>query len=70
VLPALVIPLLQPSEVHALMSMPRFVLVLFPLFIVLAKLLRPRVLRIPWFVVSTTLLVLLTVQFALWYWVS
>ncbi len=70
VLPALLIPLLQPSEVHALMSMPRFVLVLFPLFIVLAKLLPPRLLRIPWFVVSTTLLVLLTVQFALWYWVS
>ncbi|MCD6028799.1 MAG: hypothetical protein K0S78_973 [Thermomicrobiales bacterium] len=70
VLPALVIPLLQPSEVHALMSMPRFVLVLFPLFIVLAKLLRPRLLRIPWFIVSTTLLVLLTIQFALWYWVS
>jgi hypothetical protein len=50
--------------------MPRFVLVLFPLFIVLAKLLRPRLLRIPWFIVSTTLLVLLTIQFALWYWVS
>ena len=38
VLPGLVIPLLQPSEVHALMSMPRFVLVLFPLFIVLGAL--------------------------------
>ncbi len=70
VLPALIIPLLQPSEVHALMSMPRFVLVLFPLFIILARLLRPRALRIPWFIVSTTLLVLLSVQFALWYWVS
>ncbi len=70
VLPALLIPLLQPSEVHALMSMPRFVLVLFPLFIVLARLLRPRALRIPWFIVSVTLLVLLTVQFTLWYWVS
>ncbi len=43
VLPGLLIPLLQPSEVHALMSMPRFVLVLFPLFIVLGKLIRPRV---------------------------
>ncbi|MBA2597641.1 MAG: hypothetical protein H0V00_13545 [Chloroflexia bacterium] len=70
VLPALVIPLLQPSEVHALMSMPRFVLVLFPLFIVLAKLLQPRWLRIPWTIVSVTLLVALTAQFALWYWVS
>jgi hypothetical protein len=70
VLPALIIPLLQPSQVHALMSMPRFVLVLFPLYIVLAMLLRPRWLRIPWFIVSATLLVLFTVQFALWYWVS
>ena len=70
VLPALLIPLLQPSEVHALMSMPRFVLVLFPLFVVLAKLLQPRWLRIPWTIVSVTLLVALTAQFALWYWVS
>jgi hypothetical protein len=70
VLPGLLIPLLQPSEVHALMSMPRFVLVLFPLFIVLGMLLRPRWLRIPWYAVSIALLVLLTAQFALWYWVS
>jgi hypothetical protein len=70
VLPGLVIPLLQPSEVHALMSMPRFVLVLFPLFIVLGMLLRPRGLRIPAAIVSVALLVLLTAQFALWYWVS
>ena len=49
VLPGLLIPLLQPSEVHALMSMPRFVLVLFPLFIVLGKLIRPTVIRIPWY---------------------
>jgi hypothetical protein len=69
-LPGLVIPLLQPSEVHALMSMPRFVLVLFPLFIVLARLLQPRWVRIPWLIVSVVLLVFLTAQFALWYWVS
>jgi hypothetical protein len=70
VLPGLLIPLLQPSEVHALMSMPRFVLVLFPLFIVLGWLVRPRPIAIPWYAVSVTLLVLLTAQFALWYWVS
>jgi hypothetical protein len=70
VLPGLLIPLLQPSEVHALMSMPRFVLVLFPLFIVLGWLVRPRAIAIPWYAVSVTLLVLLTAQFALWYWVS
>jgi hypothetical protein len=69
-LPGLVIPLLQPSEVHALMSMPRFVLVLFPFFIVLGKLIQPAVIRIPWYIISVTLLVLLTAQFALWYWVS
>ena len=70
VLPGLLIPLLQPSEVHALMSMPRFVLVLFPLFVVLGMLLRPRWIRVPAIVLSVTLLVLLTTQFALWYWVS
>lgn len=70
VLPALIIPLLQPSQVHALMSMPRFVVVLFPLFVVLARLIQPLWIRIPWFVVSVSLLIFLTAQFALWYWVS
>jgi hypothetical protein len=70
VLPGLLIPLLQPSEVHALMSMPRFVLVLFPLFIVLGTLLRPAWIRVPVVILSVALLVLLTTQFALWYWVS
>ena len=70
VLPGLLIPLLQPSQVHALMSMPRFVLVLFPLFIVLGKLIQPTAIRIPWYIVSVLLLVVLTAQFALWYWVS
>jgi hypothetical protein len=70
VLPGLLIPLLQPSQVHALMSMPRFVLVLFPLFVVLARLLRPNWIRIPAVIISVALLVILTTQFALWYWVS
>lgn len=68
--PGLIIPLLQPSQVHALMSMPRFVLVLFPLFIVLGQVTRPKIIQIPALVLSVTLLVLLTTQFALWYWVS
>jgi hypothetical protein len=68
--PGLVIPLLQPSEVHALMSMPRFVLVLFPIFIVLGMVTRPRIIQIPAVILSVTLLILLTTQFALWYWVS
>ena len=69
-IPGWVIPLYQPSSVHALMSMPRFGLTLFPLFVVLALLLRPRWLAIPAAVVSTLLLVALTAQFALWYCVS
>jgi hypothetical protein len=68
--PGLLIPLFQPSTVHALMSMPRFGLTLFPLFIVLALLLRHRWLAIPAAVISILLLVALTAQFALWYWVS
>ena len=55
VLPGLLIPLLQPSQVHALMSMPRFVLVLFPLFIVLARLLRPGWLHIPAVIISVAI---------------
>ena len=69
-IPGLLIPLFQPSTVHALMSMPRFGLTLFPLFIVLALLLRPRWLAMPAVVISTLLLIALTAQFALWYWVS
>lgn len=69
-IPGLVIPLYQPSQVHALMSIPRFGLALFPLFVMLALVLRKRWLALPAFVVSFTLLLLLTAQFAQWYWVS
>ncbi|MDQ3412531.1 MAG: hypothetical protein M3509_10500, partial [Chloroflexota bacterium] len=68
--PGLLIPLFQPSEVHALMSMPRFGLTLFPLFILIALLLRYRWLAIPATIISVVLLVALTAQFSLWYWVS
>jgi hypothetical protein len=68
-IPGLVIPLYQPSSVHALMSMPRFGLTLFPLFVVLALLIRGRF-AVPVMAVSTLLLVLLTIQFTHWYWVS
>src|SRR5581483_2096891 len=70
VLPGLLIPLFSPSSVHALMSMPRFVLPLFPLFTVLAILLRSPKLAVPAAIVSSILLALLSIQFALWYWVS
>jgi hypothetical protein len=69
-LPGLLVPLFQPSYVHSLMSMPRFGLTLFPLFAVIGYLLAGR--RIAPFlaVASCVLLVLLTVQFSQWYWVS
>jgi hypothetical protein len=69
-IPALVIPLFSPSTVHPLMSMPRFALTMFPLFIVIAILLRRRWLAIPVAALSAVLLFLLTMQFANWYWVS
>jgi hypothetical protein len=70
VVPALVVPLLTPSSVNPLMSMPRFVLPLFPLFVVIALLVRSQ--RLGWVLASASsiLLVILTMQFALWYWVS
>lgn len=69
-LPGLVVPLFQPSSVHTLMSMPRFGLTLFPLFAVIGYLVANR--RIAPFLAvgSSVLLVLLTVQFSQWYWVS
>jgi hypothetical protein len=69
-IPALVIPLFSPSQVHALMSIPRFILPLFPLFIVLALVVRPSGLARLALVASVVLLVLFTIQFAQWYWVS
>jgi Mannosyltransferase (PIG-V) len=69
-IPGLAIPLFSPSTVHPLMSMPRFGLVLFPLFIVIAIVFRKRWLALPFAMLSAALLVLLTIQFANWYWVS
>ncbi len=70
VIPALIVPLLTPSSVNPLMSMPRFVLPLFPLFVVAALLIRNR--ATGWILAagSSFLLVILSMQFALWYWVS
>jgi hypothetical protein len=70
VIPALIVPLFTPSSVNPLMSMPRFVLPLFPLFVVVALLVRNRTLGWTLSVISSLLLVILTMQFALWYWVS
>ena len=68
--PQLIVPLFGPSIVSPLMSGPRFVLVLFPLFVVVALLLQRRRLALPVLAVSCVLLVLLTIQFVQWYWVS
>ena len=70
IVPPLIVPLLTPSSVNPLMSMPRFVLPLFPLFVMIAILVRGRKLAVPLAVASSFLLVLLTMQFAQWYWVA
>ncbi len=70
VLPPLLVPLFSPGAVHPLMSMPRFVLPLFPLFVMIALVVRQRWLSLPLAVVSAGLLVILSMQFANWYWVS
>ena len=70
VLPPLLVPLFSPGAVHPLMSMPRFVLPLFPLFVMIALLVRQRWLALPLAIVSAALLAVLSMQFANWYWVS
>lgn len=64
------LPLFSPSTVHPLMSVPRFLLVLFPLFIALALLLRRRVAFFAVLIPSAAFMALLVVQFATWFWVS
>jgi hypothetical protein len=70
-IPPMIVPLLAPSSVFPLMSMPRFVLPLIPLFVMAVLLLQNhRRLAIGLATASGILLVLLTSQFALWYWVA
>jgi hypothetical protein len=63
-------PLFNPSTIHPLMSIPRFLLVMFPLFIGLAQLTRRRWLFIGWMSFSVILLAALTIQFTTWFWVA
>lgn len=66
-----IVPLFAPSSVFPLMSMPRFVLPMVPLFVMAVMLIYPR--RKPGLILagfSTVLLMLYTSQFALWYWVA
>jgi hypothetical protein len=69
-LPGLIVPMFQPSTIHSLMSMPRFGLTLFPLFAVIGVLLNGRRFTPVLGVASAALLILLTIQFSTWYWVS
>jgi hypothetical protein len=71
VIAALAMPLSYPVAPQPLMSLPRFLLVLFPLSIWLAAWLaaRPR-LQKPALAVSGLLLVLFVAQFATWHWVA
>lgn len=70
VLPPLIVPLFSPSQVHPLMSMPRFILPLFPLFTIMAFLIPNRRIGLVLAGVSSFGLILLTMQFSLWYWVA
>jgi hypothetical protein len=71
VLAALALPLSYPVSSEPLMSLPRFLLVLFPLVIWFAAWLseHPRVQR-PALVFSASLLVLFVAQFSTWHWVA
>jgi Mannosyltransferase (PIG-V) len=71
VLVALALPLSYPVTSQPLMSLPRFLVVLFPLSIWLAAWLaaRPRA-RTPVLVISALLMALFVAQFATWHWVA
>ena len=70
VLSMLTLVLIRMPVDQPLDGMARFAILLFPLVIVLALLLEDRMTRIIAGSVSLTLLILLTTQFANWYWVS
>jgi hypothetical protein len=71
VIAALALPLSYPVTAQPLMSLPRFLVVLFPLNIWLAGWLavRPRAQR-PVLVVSALLMACFAAQFATWHWVA
>lgn len=71
VLAALAMPLSYPVSTQPLMSLPRFLLVLFPLNMWLAGWLcsHPRI-RLPTLVLSAALMVGFLGQFATWHWVA
>ena len=67
----MLLPILTPSPLFPLMSLPRFMLGVFPLFLVLGHLLsRSRPALVVWLVVSAGSGVALTALFATWRWVA
>lgn len=65
------LPVLTPTPAFPLMSMPRFALGAFPIFLVLGFLLsRSKTGSIVWLVASATLGILLTTLFVTWRWVA
>jgi hypothetical protein len=65
-----VVPVLSPPIDNPLMSMPRFLLVAFPLFIVLGALLKDRKLLAGWLSVSAVVSLVFTALFVGWYFVA
>jgi Mannosyltransferase (PIG-V) len=71
VIAALALPLSDPVSAQPLMSLPRFLVVLFPLTIWFAAWLAERPLaRRPAIVLSAVLMVVFVAQFATWHWVA
>ena len=67
---ALALPLSFPVDPQPLMSLPRFLCVLFPLFMWLALWTERRRVTAPALALFAALLVVLTAQFATWQWVA
>ena len=67
VLAGLAVPLSNPWGADPFVTMPRFAMVLFPLFIALGLVLRHRALLVAWFAFSALALVGLTIQFSTWF---
>ena len=66
-----VLPILTPAPSFPLMSLPRFLLSAFPIFLVLGYLLsRNRLALVLWLLLSTCTGVALTVLFTTWRWVA
>jgi hypothetical protein len=70
-LAGIILPLMTPSRLQPLQSLPRFLVVLFPLFAVLAIGLRGRPLLTACTIAAfATLQGFFTTRFALWFWVA